>query len=199
MQNHETDNYRTYVVASEQEEGPWSLAYVSQVYGTIFGVYSNLEIEQKGSQFFCNKIHLKLGNFKGLMMLGISDVKARQAEDPNTGEPTIVLDVYIQGLANKRSHTVDLQAQKINICEGSKIVVQRHLVPLHTDQAEEHGLFDTEFYYRDSPNANVVNFAQHAEAFHAYKSGQASEIREAMLNEIWIACINASRYVKIET
>ena len=191
-------NHKTYVVASEQHDGPWSLAYVSQVYGTIFGIYTNMETEQKKDRFICRRIHLKLGNFKGLVMLGISNVVVTPQPDPITGEPMLLLDVEVKGLETQREYSVDLSDQLIEVQEGTKIVIQRHLKPMHASTPEYDGLFDTEFYYRDAPDANVVDFAQHAEAFFAYKNGQPSEIRENILSEFTPGCIMATRYIKIE-
>lgn len=198
MKSQNSMNHKTYVVASEASDGPWSLAYVSQVYGTIFGVYTNIEIVKKGDRNICRRIHFKLGNFKGLIMLGITKVNVRTQSDPVSGNKGLLIDLEVKGLETTREHTVDLIDQGITIEEGTLMELQRHLAPLHKHLAEDGGLFDTEFYYRDSPQTNVVEFAQHAPAYHAYKSGQASEIREAALSEYTPICILAQRFIKIE-
>lgn len=189
---------KTYIVASQEKDGPWSLAYVSQVYGTIFGIYTNFEISHEDQGFQCRTVNCKIGNFKGLIMLGIKDVTVQKVIDPETLKPMLLMDVYVKGLETRRDFRVDLSALDMVVEEGTKIKVQRHLIPMHDGQAEFGGLFDTEYYYRDAPNANVVDFEQHAEAFFAYKNGYPSEIRETSLSEYSPFCVESERFIKIE-
>ncbi len=132
----------------------YQVVYSSQVYGTFFSIYSKFdaELNETTNEFLINKIDFKLINYKGILNMGITNVKG-----PNHYQD----ELDQAGITNLKLFNIEVRAlkpQEYPFTEGGftmksddTMFIQRTLRRLDdTDRPiNDDGIFDEEFYFRE--------------------------------------------------
>ena len=162
-----------------KKENHYQSVYSSQIYGTFFSVYAkfNLDISKSdipNGVYHVDSVDFKVANYKGILDIGIQNVilpKDLQSEidgNPNL-TPTekkalkpFILNMRAMGGFDGPGHSqpkYDVN-EKLDIKISSRDVLyfRRVKLPLHSDNsALKNGIFDNEFYFRESPDITKRN------------------------------------------
>ncbi len=131
------------------------LAYASQLYGTYFNVYCQIELSTDKAKL--EAIRLYLINYKGHFDLGLlKDENDNQTVtfDESTGE--LELNVFVKALSNRNGPEkfVRVPCGSIALDSLKFLTIERQLIPMHSDADGDpihlrSGVFDSEFFSRD--------------------------------------------------
>lgn len=128
--------------------------YASQIYGTFFAVFAKFnDAKKSGDMCLLSQIDLKVVNYKGVLDIGI--VKVKNLDDIES-EPSVKrLELEMRAMNPEAKQNIPEYEMNFEIQasfkKGDVIRFERSLRELHDakDVALEHGLFDSEFYYRE--------------------------------------------------
>ncbi|MEQ9300910.1 MAG: hypothetical protein RIF33_20215 [Cyclobacteriaceae bacterium] len=117
--------------------------YASQLYGTFFSVFGKFTCEEIAEkEYTLKKIEFKLINYKGLLNLGITDVKGFFEEGK---EPLI--NIEVQALGGQTCYEYGCPGIKVK--KDQLLLIERTLRRMHNNRGLYGDVFDEEFYFRE--------------------------------------------------
>jgi len=132
--------------------------YVSQLYGTFFGVFARIDADTSHKDHVLLKeMELHLINYKGIIDLGITRAKFH----PNylTDNTTGVKEDYGGFIQIEVKAMHDSTPKELEVCNINKshkfpigepcLNIERRVAKMHKNSALANGVFDSEFYYRE--------------------------------------------------
>ena len=158
----------------------WQSIFASQAYGTFFAVYINLVSTKKSSlkNIQLRSARFQLFNYKGPINLGIDKVTIKV--EPSKG--IIDFNIFVQALNKKtRSKKINLKKFDFSKANGLAITVNRKITPLSNKSHIKNGVFDSEYYYRDS----ILKPYKYKKDFLNYKDGIGRDDSENSKKEFY--------------
>ena len=138
--------YKTYAATCEFEKNSiWTQLYVSQSYGTLFGLYGCIETKKTDGVHTLKRIQLELLNFKGTLDLAIDEDSTKV----RVLQKHIIIELGVCALGTPYKCKKGFHR---HLTEDSMVLVRKTLVPMNKTKGNER-VFDTEFAYRDSTNS----------------------------------------------
>ncbi|KYG72785.1 hypothetical protein [Roseivirga echinicomitans] len=131
---------------SNQED--YQAIYASQLYGTffcVFGKFTCLAIEK--DEYTLDKIEFKIINYKGIINLGISDVKGIFDLKDGAGNIIKAINIEVRGLCEADEFQLNCSGVKLN--KNELLIAERTVKPMHEEVALSGSVFDNEYYYRE--------------------------------------------------
>lgn len=148
--------YSTSIVL-EKEDSRYQFLIASQNYGTLYGIYGQINFKDDDTDTKIKNIDFELINYKGLFNIGFLADKGPYNEiksylDKKT--KTLVLEIPVCGLSS--IHTTSAEIKDLNnnnaaisVNNIKWIKVDRMLHKLVPGNANSEKVFDNEFYYKD--------------------------------------------------
>lgn len=122
--------------------------YASQLYGTFFSVFGKFTCQSVGKdEYTLDKIEFKIINYKGVINLGISNVRGIFDITDTNGNQFKAMNIEIQGLNGNEEFELDCSG--VVLKKNELFITERTLIKMHSGTALNNGVFDDEFYYRE--------------------------------------------------
>ncbi len=140
------DKYYTTVVLSEDRKDDFQFLVASQLYGTFFGIYGQFIGKCNNGKATVEKIVFRIINYKGIVNLGIADIKFKPASKK------IKFIITLRGLGSiVQNVTFKPDPGPLILNQKNEIVIERQLQSFigSNDEIFSSGTFDEEFYFRD--------------------------------------------------
>ncbi len=122
--------------------------YASQLYGTFFSVFGKFTCSKSDKdEYILEKIAFKIINYKGVINLGISNVKGIYEIPNDNGIIQKTINIEVQALNTADEFELDCTGVKLK--KNELFIAERTLKPMHNGMALNNSAFDDEFYYRE--------------------------------------------------